>query len=548
MTEFGSVLPPDAVTDRGPDLPPGLGSLLTATLTPVITIDQDGVIAFVNDAAALLLRLGDGRLVGQPIEVVVPCLQGVAYVASSYRHLPDPPPGRTASRTAQPMGIRPDGTEFPAEVNLTPVELDDGRLWAVVTVRDVSARVRAQRQVAELSTSYLTLAEMNHAVVRAPDAEALFAATCRIAVEQGGYLGAWVGVPLPDGRVDAVAQAGSLGPYINELDIRLDPDHAHRDGPVARSLREERPCFSKDFLGDPTTEPWHERAGRHGIASAASFPLRTAGAVVATLTLYAGRPTAFDHGVGDLLGQVTDNVSFALDGFASARALVAGTAARRGLLMRLVTAEENERGRIAGDLHDDSVQVLAAVNLRLGLLSRRVGTAPEVADVASMVRTITETVRLAADSLRTLLFQLAPPLLTQSLTDALGTTAAHVFEGEATTWAVHCVDEVELPDLERGQALRIVKEALINVCKHAHASHIDIDLRSVDGGIEIAVRDNGEGLLPGVHVEDLPRQRGHRGFETMRDRATATGGWCRLERRQPHGATLRFFIPVTEGG
>ncbi|MDQ2756588.1 MAG: GAF domain-containing protein, partial [Actinomycetota bacterium] len=426
-------------------------------------------------------------------------------------------------------------------------DLGDGRRWAVVSVADVSDRIRTERMVTELSRSYLTLAQLNQAVIRATDADGLFKDTCRIAVEQGGYLGAWVGVPSADGTVQAVAQAGALDVYIGQLNITTDPEDPHSHGPVGMSLRAGRTWISTDFLNDPATTVWHKTARKYGVAACASFPLRTAGRVVATLTLYADRPTAFDDGVGDLLAQVTDNVSFALEGFEGARALVAEEAARRGLLLRLVTAEEKERGRIAGDLHDDSVQVLAAVNLRLGLLKRRVGSSPELADVVAMVQTISDTVGVASESLRHLLFELEPPLLARSFVDALDTTAQYVFEGEPTTWALRCVGDVDVPDTERGQALRIVKEALINTRKHAHASHVDIDVRCVGGGLEVAVTDDGDGLPAGLDLEDMPQRPGHRGLETMRDRASATGGWCRLERSGTQGATLRFFIPTIGG-
>ena len=70
------------------------------------------------------------------------------------------------------------------------------------------------------------------------------------------------------------------------------------------------------------------------------------------------------------------------------------------------TAQETERSRIAADIHDDSVQSLAAVELRLGLLRRRmVGSAP---DLLPMVDQLSHTVRAASDGLRHLLFELEP--------------------------------------------------------------------------------------------------------------------------------------------
>lgn len=106
------------------------------------------------------------------------------------------------------------------------------------------------------------------------------------------------------------------------------------------------------------------------------------------------------------------------------------------------------------------------------------------------------------------------------------------------TWTLECDDDVALPDVEQTHALRIIKEALINVRKHARASTVAISIRNQDRGVEVTVDDDGVGVEPGA--EQRP---GHRGLQTMRDRAEMTGGWCRLEDRPGGGTTLRFWVP-----
>ena len=93
---------------------------------------------------------------------------------------------------------------------------------------------------------------------------------------------------------------------------------------------------------------------------------------MACLTLYSAVQDVFDEQMRDLLGQLAGNISYALDRFAADERLHRVAAQRRDLLDRLWAAQEHERNRIAADVHDDSVQTLAALDLRLGLLRRRI--------------------------------------------------------------------------------------------------------------------------------------------------------------------------------
>ena len=117
------------------------------------------------------------------------------------------------------------------------------------------------------------------------------------------------------------------------------------------------------------------------------------------------------------------------------RELRALTEARqRALSERLVEAQDDERARIAADVHDDSVQALAAVDLRLGALRNRLrGSSPEE---ARAVEAAQDTVHAAAVRLRHLLFELETPVLDATLAEGLRDAAAHVFEESGVTWSV----------------------------------------------------------------------------------------------------------------
>ncbi len=209
---------------------------------------------------------------------------------------------------------------------------------------------------------------------------------------------------------------------------------------------------------------------------------------------------------------------------------------RRRLLSRLVRAQEEERLRIAGDIHDDSIQVMTATGMRLEVLRRRLGEN----EYEDEVRRIQETVTEAVGRLRSLMFQLRPPAL-----DREGLAAALRLHLEQMLSAPYTLDNriEEEPDPETRVVLyRIAQEALTNVRKHARASHVGIRLETRERGILVTIADDGVGFLP---EEKAITQPGHLGLVSMRERAEMAGGWLRIDSAPGQGTTVRFWAPAS---
>ncbi|WP_433262289.1 PAS domain-containing sensor histidine kinase [Actinosynnema sp. CS-041913] len=211
---------------------------------------------------------------------------------------------------------------------------------------------------------------------------------------------------------------------------------------------------------------------------------------------------------------------------------------RRRLVSHLVEAQELERRRIAWDVHDDSIQSMVAVGMRLQLLAGRL---PE--EHAPTVARLDQTVRGAVDRLRMLVFRLRPPEidrngLVHALDDYLGDLAP--------AWGLtHTVqDRLERePDSEAAITIfRISQEALANVHKHARASTVEITLSTVDRGTLVEIADDGVGVsLTADHQAGLE----HFGMIEMRERAETAGGWWTLGERPEGGTAVRFWLPTT---
>ena len=227
------------------------------------------------------------------------------------------------------------------------------------------------------------------------------------------------------------------------------------------------------------------------------------------------------------------------------RELRALTEARqRALSERLVEAQDDERARIAGDVHDDSIQALAAVDLRLGALRNRLrDRAPE--EVAG-VETVLDAVHGAGLRLRHLLFELETPVLDAALSEGLRDAAAQVFEDSDVAWSVEERRQAPLPRQVRVSAYRIAREAMVNAWKHAQARSVTVTVDATERGVEVHVVDDGRGV--GRTASERPGRR-HSGVVAMRDRALASGGWWRSEPGPGGvGTAVSFFLPVPDAG
>lgn len=506
-------------------------ALLEQSPVPVVIFGADQRILFVNEPFERVFGWTRAEVFGRPYETLFPPRLREELRGRVAAFLEDPQP--VADRPDY-TAMRKDGTEFPLQYTATVMDNRHG-LWIVVTLFDVSAQRAASDRIASLTRSYRTLARMNEAVVRATDVDALFRETCAVAVAEGGYLAAWVGEPH-DGRLHPVADAGALPDFVSGLRVTSDPALDTSHGPSGTAWRTGEPVVMLDFLHDPRTAPWHEDGERLGIRSAASLPLTRAGRTVAVLTLYGDHPHTFDEETADLLLGLAGNVSFALDAMDGHARLEQVSAERERLLHRLVDAQEAERRRIAADLHDEPVQTLAALDMRLGLLevsARRSGH-----DSWEQLVTAREVLSVTTASLRDLMFQLEPPDTHGSLAEAIRNAARHVFYELPVELSVDAVD-VPLGAAGLGQSLRIVKEALINVRKHAPGSRVRVSVTEVDGGALFRILDDGEG----VDVATLQSGRGHRGIQTMTERAELAGGWLRLGASDSGGVEVSFWMP-----
>ncbi|MEY2517934.1 MAG: hypothetical protein QOJ89_5298 [bacterium] len=233
---------------------------------------------------------------------------------------------------------------------------------------------------------------------------------------------------------------------------------------------------------------------------------------------------------------VTELVTARRDAEGSLERLRALDHDRRRLLERLVHAQEEERQRIARDVHDEPVQVLVALSLRLDMLARATDD-PELLSPLSEAR---RTARATIASLRNLTFELHPPILDrEGLAGALRLHLEQMRQDAGTKFALESEVTGPPPSAETSAiAYRIAQEALTNIRKHACAQHITVGLRSDEHALLVRIEDDGRGF------QGQPDEPGHLGLVSMRERAEMAGGWFRLESHDDLGTTVEFMLPI----
>jgi signal transduction histidine kinase len=213
-------------------------------------------------------------------------------------------------------------------------------------------------------------------------------------------------------------------------------------------------------------------------------------------------------------------------------------AQRQRLLSRLVNAEEEERKRIAGGIHDGPMQQLEAASLRLHIVRKGLSEFGREG-ARDSVDAVLAALSLAATEMRSLIFELRPLVLDQEgLASALTQFAGNL--DPELTFEIDNRLKHEPPTDTRVILYRIAQEALVNVRKHAQAARVDILLEEREGGFRLRIKDDGVGF----GSPDVLRSPGHLGLSSMRERAEMAGGTCEVRSLPAAGTTVVIWLPA----
>jgi PAS domain S-box-containing protein len=213
----------------------------------------------------------------------------------------------------------------------------------------------------------------------------------------------------------------------------------------------------------------------------------------------------------------------------------------RALTTHLESVREEERARIAREVHDELGQALTALNMDLAWLRKRLPSAAALAPLREKAAAMSALIAETIDSVRKIASALRPSMLDQlGLAAAIEWQAAEFQQRSGIACRLLMDPQDIVLDRQLSIALfRILQEALTNVVRHAAATQVVITLDKTDTEVRLAVEDNGKGI-----TEDVQTAPGSFGILGMRERALALGGALQIGSKDGTGTTVSVWVPL----
>jgi PAS domain S-box-containing protein len=489
--------------------------IVETTQEGIWTADVDGRTTLVNEAMAGMLGYAPDEMIGVSIDAFLPPEQRELGNKRFARVLA----GR--SDRFELVLLRRDGSEIVATVSLSPIwnGSAEGPVAGVMAMMtDVTeARVRAAQQAAVARLAWSALRDQPLAVLCD---EAVTEVADVLQVDAAGVF-----LPEAATRSDAIGAArlshgaGWLHGVESEVTLQASACQALESAAVGEVV-----IFSGDRSPVRSSfDPLLTRELGPDVGTGAALRIDGDDHCYGVVAVCSGPVRVFSEDDQNFMGAVA--------------AIIGSAFARHQTNDALVLAEETERLRLSEGIHDDHLQVMAAVALRLEAFGRTHLDGQERQSLDVLIGDV----RLAAERLRNLVFDLVPEEVDEhNLADLVRRVLDHASEDANFTFDFDASLQSSLPEAVGVVVLRTAQEAIVNIRKHAHASHVQVLLESDHDVTRVRISDNGVGIAPGDLGLSEP---GHIGISSMRKRVRRMGGEWEISSDLGVGTVVSFFVP-----
>ncbi len=466
-----------------------LDGIIQAAMDGIITVDENQDIVLFNPAAEQMFDCAAADVLGTPLEHFIPSRFRERHRSHIARFTETGVTTRRMGRQSEITGLRANGVEFPLEASISQAVVG-GKRWFTVVLRDITQRKRAEAALQEGAERYRRLIEL------VPDA---------IWIERERRI-AFVNL----------ACVQMLGAESSDQLLGRSPlDLIHPDFHELAAMRRAQLHSGQDR--NPLVE---------------KTLVRLDGALIDVEITEA----AFDDGgqlaIMAVLRDVTQRKR-------SERELQNSREQLRRLSASLQSVREEEKTRIARELHDELGQALTGLKMDLAQLISRLQ--PVQVDVVARARSMQSLLDSTVASVRRIATELRPLML-----DDLGLVPTIEWLTHDFSQRTGVAVELALPtsDFDAGPALstavfRVVQESLTNIARHANAGKVSVSLSVSPTDVELGVRDNGIGIS-----ESAAGGNKTLGLLGMRERAVMLGGTFIIDSTPTTGTSIAMTIPL----
>jgi len=440
--------------------------------------------------------------------------------------------------------IHPDrilGADRYLKITAYPLRDSYGKTKAMVELRrDVSAERELETQILRRHHQLSALDHISSAVSGLWDLDAILRITLDNVLETvNGTVG---GILLLDEESQTLyyrAQRGLSARYVEEMRMRLGEGIA---GEVART---GKPMLLQDISKDPrAAHP--DLVSKEGLKGFVSIPLKAKDKVVGVVNVASHMVGRFSADDVSLLNSIGYHLGTAIEQAKLYERLRRGRERYRRLLQQALTAQEEERKRIARELHDETSQALTSLSLSLRAI---IGMAEmkgiEDAEFMERLRKTHSYAVHAGNEIVKLMKELRPSLLDElGLPAAIHRYAKDTLEAQGINVSAEFRGADERLPLEIEVTLfRIAQGAIGNVLEHSAAKNASIKLDCNASECLLYIEDDGKGFDASKLTQVDPSGRGA-GLFTMKERVRLVGGSCRVESRPGQGTKVMVKIPM----
>jgi PAS domain S-box-containing protein len=526
-----------------------LQTLVQASPLAIIVRNLEGQITIWNPAAEQIFGWRQEEVMGRPLPIIPPD-QEEAFKALEQLKLQ----GTTLLGLEQRRQRR-DGSSVDISISSAPLLDGAGAMIGTMgIIEDITARKRMAETLEKVSRALKAITECHQALIRATNETELLNEVCRIIVEVGGYRMAWVGYAEDNAAktIRPVAQRGFDDGYVEQLQITWG-DTARGRGPMGKAIRLGKPAICRDTMKDRNFAPWRDEARKRDFHSVLGLPLKGF-TFFGALGIYARERNAFDAEEVNLLLGLANDLAYGIMALRARayRQRTEETLKKSEKELRLLTAQllniqEQERRRVARELHDELGQELTVLKIHLVDIEEKLS--PDQQDLKANCEKMLSYIDTVIENVRRLSWDLSPSSLEDlGLSSALKYLVDDVCSNHHMQSAVMMdeIDQLFSPETQIN-IYRIFQESLTNVVRYARASRVSVKVKREKDKASFMIRDNGRGF-------DLKRAMSRKvagrslGLTAMNERARMAHGTLEISSQKGKGTTIMFTIPIDKRG